>query len=599
LFTMSQPALTSFFGQSKRSTRRTTKVLDAPPADPPPTKRSTRINKTKKDVEISAEATTPVIVKPTETVKVDEEANILKEIKPNELNKKKEAENNEPEKSEAEAEPQPKRGRKKVLKETDKPKDDCPSPAKRGRRTKKVSEVEAAQEVAKKLTPAEVKEKLKGSKLNDLKDRLKKIEESKESVKVKKAKAEIAAKKVEEDKAKKDAKLEYEKTPAYIRFHNLALKGDGTLPLPYSYKFLEEVFRCSEQITAMLHNRKEAITFEKLKIAVQQMLRKTFTVGYLKQIKTVFPEAYRFAWENVIGRYGKKLSEFELNISVNMKYKEEMISRLGGLTKAPEEDQVSNQEKLGPHSMVERKALFRNCLGDIVKKQHEQFCSELSPPIVVNESKMKKFHKDFNVDKCNPIEEAELPEKPLIEAASSALQILEKSRALFEVNPKLSQSLAAVAEKKKEVVEIKPVTPAPVKTVRKDLQGLPQKLIDKILAKEAEQAAKEMSVDKVKEEKIRKLRRLPEIARIVRSIYVTEKKPALEIKIVSKKAVNSYPGNVSEENMLKDLTYLREVTKTWLTYHKIQGKEYLKINQSMDLNKVVADIEKMLAEEMK
>lgn len=282
-----------------------------------------------------------------------------------------------------------------------------------------------------------------------------------------------------------------------------------------------------------------------------------------------------------------------------MKYKEEMISRLGGLTKAPEEDQVSNQEKLGPHSMVERKALFRNCLGDIVKKQHEQFCSELSPPIVVNESKMKKFHKDFNVDKCNPIEEAELPEKPLIEAASSALQILEKSRALFEVNPKLSQSLAAVAEKKKEVVEIKPVTPAPVKTVRKDLQGLPQKLIDKILAKEAEQAAKEMSVDKVKEEKIRKLRRLPEIARIVRSIYVTEKKPALEIKIVSKKAVNSYPGNVSEENMLKDLTYLREVTKTWLTYHKIQGKEYLKINQSMDLNKVVADIEKMLAEEMK
>lgn len=53
-------------------------------------------------------------------------------------------------------------------------------------------------------------------------------------------------------------------------------------------------YRCSEQITAMLHNRKEAITFEKLKVAVQQMLRKTFTVGYLKQIKTVFPEAYRF-----------------------------------------------------------------------------------------------------------------------------------------------------------------------------------------------------------------------------------------------------------------------------------------------------------------
>ena len=37
-------------------------------------------------------------------------------------------------------------------------------------------------------------------------------------------------------------------------------------------------------------------------------------------------------------------------MSVNMKYKDEMISRLGGHTKAPEEDQVSNQEKLGPDS---------------------------------------------------------------------------------------------------------------------------------------------------------------------------------------------------------------------------------------------------------
>ena len=43
----------------------------------------------------------------------------------------------------------------------------------------------------------------------------------------------------------------------------------------------------------MLHNRRETITFDKLKEAIQKMLRKNFTVGYLKQIKTVFPEAYR------------------------------------------------------------------------------------------------------------------------------------------------------------------------------------------------------------------------------------------------------------------------------------------------------------------
>ena len=108
--------------------------------------------------------------------------------------------------------------------------------------------------------------------------------------------------------------------------------------------------------------------------------------------------------------------------------------------------------------MVERKALFRNCLEDIVRKQHKQFCSELSPPIVINDSMLKKFHKDFNVDKCTPIEKEDRPPMPKIGVASSASQILEKSRALFEVNPKLSESLAAVVEKKQKA-ESKPVNP--------------------------------------------------------------------------------------------------------------------------------------------
>jgi len=593
---MSQPALTNFFNQTKRATRNTRsgKVLDVP-VEAPPTKRSTRGGK--KLSESENDKITQIVAEKPSNVVLDEEANILKEIPENHPPPKVESEAKEIVNVPAEIKEKPKRGRKKIVKEIEE-KDDCPSPAKRQKSQK--SNIEQALEVSKKLTPAEVKEKLQGAKkLSDLKEQLKKIEKSKESVKVKEAKAKAAAKKVAEDKAKKDAKLEYEKSPAYIRFHNLALKDDGTFPLPYSYKFLEEVFRCTEQITAMLHNRQEVITFEKLKLAVQQMLRKSFTVGYLKQIKTVFPEAYRFAWENIIGRYGKKLAEFELNVVVNMKYKEEMIKRLGG-DKAPVEDQVANMDKMGPQSMVERKSLFRNGLINIVKTQHKQFCSELKPPIVVDESKsLQRFHKDFNVDKCTAIEEAELPAKPEVEVVTTAAQILEKSKALFQVNPKLSESLATAAEKKKEEEVKTPATPTPAKAVRKDLQGLPQKLIDKILAKEAEQAAKDMLVDKVKEDKIKQLRRLPEIARILKSLFVTERKPALLFKLVTKKALASYPGNMSEDNMIKDIKYTGEITGNWVTMVKIQGNEYLKINNGIDINNIVAQLEKKLAEEEK
>jgi len=593
---MSQPALTNFFNQTKRATRNTRsgKVLDVP-VEAPPTKRSTR--GAKKLSESENDKITQIVAEKPSNVVLDEEANILKEIPENHPPPKVESEAKEIVNVPAEIKEKPKRGRKKVVKEIEE-KDDCPSPAKRQRSQK--SNIEQALEVSKKLTPAEVKEKLQGAKkLSDLKEQLKKIEKSKESVKVKEAKAKAAAKKVAEDKAKKDAKLEYEKSPAYIRFHNLALKDDGSFPLPYSYKFLEEVFRCTEQITAMLHNRQEVITFEKLKLAVQQMLRKSFTVGYLKQIKTVFPEAYRFAWENIIGRYGKKLAEFELNVVVNMKYKEEMIKRLGG-DKAPVDDQVANMDKMGPQSMVERKSLFRNGLINIVKTQHKQFCSELKPPIVVDESKsLQRFHKDFNVDKCSAIEEAELPAKPEVEVVTTAAQILEKSKALFQVNPKLSETLATAAEKKKEEEVKTPATPTPAKAVRKDLQGLPQKLIDKILAKEAEQAAKDMLVDKVKEDRIKQLRRLPEIARILKSLFVTERKPALLFKLVTKKALASYPGNMSEDNMIKDIKYTGEITGNWVTMVKIQGNEYLKINNGIDINNIVAQLEKKLAEEEK
>ena len=287
------------------------------------------------------------------------------------------------------------------------------------------------------------------------------------------------------------------------------------------------------------------------------------------------------------------MAEFELTVAINTKYKAEMIQRLGGKG-APEEEKVGLEEKMGPQAMVERKSLFRNSLVKIVKQHHKTFCSQLNPPISVDEKNLVRFHKDFNLDQCPPVTEAEFPEKPVVEVVTSAAQILEKSRALFEINPKLSESLASAAEKKKvpEVTASSPA-PAPPPAVRKDLQGLPQKLIDKILVKEAEKAAKDMLTDKSKEDKVRRLRRLPEIARLVKSVFISERKTALLTPIVLKKVVDSYPGQMSTDNMTKDLKYLVEVTSGFISFVSVQGKEYLKLNSAADINKVVGELDKL------
>ncbi len=52
--------------------------------------------------------------------------------------------------------------------------------------------------------------------------------------------------------------------------------------------------RATETICALLHNRQEIITVEKLRNGVQQQLRKNFSMDYMKQIKTIFPAAYKY-----------------------------------------------------------------------------------------------------------------------------------------------------------------------------------------------------------------------------------------------------------------------------------------------------------------
>ena len=94
----------------------------------------------------------------------------------------------------------------------------------------------------------------------------------------------------------------------------------------------------------MLHNRKEIITVEKLENGFQQSSIKKFSIDYLKQIKTVFPAAYSYSWENKVGKYGNALPDFELHISVNTNYMSDTIMQMGGNGVADGKNVVSKKK---------------------------------------------------------------------------------------------------------------------------------------------------------------------------------------------------------------------------------------------------------------
>jgi len=460
---------------------------------------------------------------------------------------------------------------------------------------------EAARELKARLTPGEVKAQLsslKGrNKLALLQQQLKSIQENAKSAEqvraeaAAKQEAEAAATKAETEKAARAA------TPAYKKFHNLAAKDSGQLPLPYTYKFLAEVFKCTEVVGAMLHNRQEVITVEKFKKGVQQMMRRNFQVEYLKQIKTVFPAAYRYAWEQAIGRYGKKLNEYELKVAMNMDFRKETLEQLEG--DATDESKAISG-KLTPTAMLERTNIFHNSLVQRVRIEHSAFCKSVG--VEVNEAGLQKFHKDFDVDSCPEIPITELPLKPELEKYQTAKEVLETARSLFEAAPRVAavlEEVAARAEQGKEQKEAKEVAKeakeakevVPSAPVPKSLASVPLSLLERVRAKEREKKAREMYQDKGEEVRIKRLKRLPEIARIVKGVFVSEARNALKRPFVLQKLYQSYPGFTEKDVLALDLDKLAEMTAPWLTVRPVQGELWMKLDRQTDVNIVAANLE--------
>lgn len=74
------------------------------------------------------------------------------------------------------------------------------------------------------------------------------------------------------------------------------------LALPYKYRHLAETFRCVDTVAQILYNRGEAITFSKLRPAVEEMTKRSLRERHLAQIRGVYPEAFDYRRERQRGR---------------------------------------------------------------------------------------------------------------------------------------------------------------------------------------------------------------------------------------------------------------------------------------------------------
>ncbi|KAM4833462.1 DNA replication factor Cdt1 [Thomomys bottae] len=368
-----------------------------------------------------------------------------------------------------------------------------------------------------------------------------------------------------------------EKVPAYQRFHALAEPGPPGLVLPYKYQVLAQMFHSMDTIVGMLYNRAETVTFAKVKQGVQDMMRRRFEERNVGQIKAVYPESYCFRQERNIPTFkdGVKRSDYQLTI-------EPLLDQEPSGGAAPQ---------LTASRLLRRRRIFSQNLEKRVKEHHKVFLASLSPPVVVPEDQLMRWHPRFNVDQAPDIEPAELPQPPATEQLCTAQEVLARARSFM--SPKMEKALSQLALRSAESGSPSSALPAtppatPPAASPSALKGVSLALLERIRAKEAQRQLAQMTRPPEQELRLQRLERLPELARVLRSVFVSERKPALTMEVACARMVGSCRATLSPGEMEKHLLLLSELLPDWLSLHRIRTDTYIKLDKAADLAGITA-----------
>nr|XP_013806471.1 PREDICTED: DNA replication factor Cdt1 isoform X1 [Apteryx mantelli mantelli] len=209
------------------------------------------------------------------------------------------------------------------------------------------------------------------------------------------------------------------------------------------------------------------------------------------------------------------------------------------------EEKMDGRPHLSASRLLERRKEFNRNLVNIVKQHHKAFMASLSPPMVVPDDKLTRWHPRFNVDEVPDVTPVELPRPPQGDRLTTAQEVLTTARGMM--TPKMEKALANMALKTAEASVGEPVVSnaASPASTSSALKGVSQALLERIRAKEAQKMQALMTRAPQQEERLAMLGRLPAMARILRNVFVAEKKQALTLEVACTRMTDSYHAQMS------------------------------------------------------
>ena len=395
-------------------------------------------------------------------------------------------------------------------------------------------------------------------KLQDLQETLTKIKQLKEKSKSLKNQNEFELQTV---------KINQKDCYAYSKYHSLAQEIPEGLVLPYKYKILFEFFQSLDTVVSMLFNRKEIISWNKVEHSVREITRKEFNVNHLSQIKHIFPDAYEYRQESNIVSFSEshKCSKYELTILPILK---------------KEKTAEGANEKMTGGILIKRKHHFHLCLLNLTKKYHKEFLSSLQPPVEVEDDNLRRWHPRFSLDTVPNICLSSLPSPPDRDLfhCHSAKEVFEKAKC------KLTKKAACALNKVSLLTTIdsgsddnnncNQSASLQNKCTLSSVKGISESLLEKIRKKEEAKNLKLMQRSKGAQEKWNQLKNLPNVCRVLRSLFVNEKKATLPMHYLCFKLSESCPLVSTPDAVDKHLRLLSTSLKSWFQVVELRGVEY-------------------------
>ena len=372
------------------------------------------------------------------------------------------------------------------------------------------------------------------------------------------------------------------------------------LPLPHHYMDMFRMFKIMDDLVRIKYNQQRVYRVEDLRKEMQSATRKDFKDSHLRQIRCVFPMAFVYKWERKRGRSGKQL-DYELHVTPNMSYKEDMDEGKARPT-AEELESTPSFVRLEPKQLAERRRIFEGLLASMVRDAHAKFLASIG--LEVEAAKVTKWHEDFDIESCGEVDGEDLPERPGEVKLTTAADVISATQDLFkDVNPRLGQAVADYKKKEgttKSAAATGKDIPAPETAIKKELQGLPTALLEKVLAREKKKQIKAMtesSEDRKERNVLEELQTIgPQILNCHRSERQSKGRAALEVKSFSKFLSNSCGGKGAGkmEDLLRALVKL---APGYLKFVTVRNVEHVKAaTPERDVNSLRDEIKKQLSE---